>query len=528
MPTVDRGKQEKKTLMRFVKIFLFSLLVLTFLSLSWTFWKFRDRHRGYSATQFIPAAETAKLRVGFAAVPISPNIVDRWTDVDGDAQYQPGKGDAYEDVNANGRFDPVWMAGFQNRRPAKDIHDPLWARTMVIDDGRSRIALMALDVIGLMSDDVIDIRKLLARSLGVDYLSINSTHTHEGPDLLGLWGNSEYRSGVDQAYLAQVKSQAARSVQLAVEGLRPARLRFAQDLEGAAALVEDTRKPAVLDPGLRMIQAIDTENGKTLGTLVSWANHPETLWNKNLEITSDFPHYLRQGVEKGVYAGDSLLVAGLGGVAVFFNGAIGGLMTTSPSMGIPSLLGDTIYKEPSFDKAAAQGGRLALLALKALRDTAATEILEADISLKVRSIELPLDNHLYQLAAVLGVIDRGQIGWLKVRSEIAYWKLGPASFLHQPGEIYPEMVNGGVEAPPGGDYGGAIAEQPPLRSLMKGEYRFVFGMSNDMIGYIIPRTQWDEESPFAYDQSEAPYGEINSLGPQTAPILYQELRNILY
>lgn len=513
--------------MRFLKILLGLLLILAILILSWLVWHFRDRHRGYDASLSVPAQEAGSLKVGFAAVPISPTVTDVWTDVDGDACYVPENGDRYEDRNNNGRFDPVWMAGFQNRRPATGVHDPLWARTMVIDDGRTRIALVSLDVIGFMSDDVIDVRKQLPAVLGVDYTSISSTHTHEGPDLLGMWGSSDYSSGVDKRYLKYVKSQTAQSIALAVQGLRRARLRMAQDAEGAAYLVEDTRQPQVLDPGLRMIQALDYESGQTIGTLVAWANHPETLWNKNLEITSDFPHYLREGIEKGVYIGDSLVRAGLGGIAVYLNGAIGGLMTTSPEMGIPSIAGDTLYKVPSFDKAAAQGQQLALLALDALEGGEAVEISEADIRLNVRSIELPIDNELYQLAAATGLIDRGQVGWMKVRSEVAYWTLGPASFLHQPGELYPEIANGGVATPNGSDFGGLPKESPPIRNQMEGQFRFIIGLSNDMIGYVIPKTQWDVSAPFTYGNGSAPYGEINSLGPETAPILYREMQAVL-
>ncbi len=69
----------------------------------------------------------------------------------------------------------------------------------------------------------------------------------------------------------------------------------------------DTRDPMVMDPGLRLIQAIDAETDSTLGTLVAWANHPETLWSDNLYISSDFPHYVRECIEKGVYDGDTLV-----------------------------------------------------------------------------------------------------------------------------------------------------------------------------------------------------------------------------
>jgi hypothetical protein len=47
----------------------------------------------------------------------------------------------------------------------------------------------------------------------------------------------------------------------------------------------------------------------------------------------------------------------------------------------------------------------------------------------------------------------------------------------------------------------------------------MIGLANDELGYIIPKRQWDEQAPFCYGRKKAQYGEVNSLGPDTAPIL---------
>jgi hypothetical protein len=62
---------------------------------------------------------------------------------------------------------------------------------------------------------------------------------------------------------------------------------------------------------------------------------------------------------------------------------------------------------------------------------------------------------------------------------------------------------------------------------MTGDFKFITGLSNDMIGYIIPISQWDAEPPFTYGNQRSPYGEINSLGPQTAPILHSEIKRLI-
>jgi hypothetical protein len=322
-----------------------------------------------------------------------------------------------------------------------------------------------------------------------------------------------------------VKSQAIKSVAKAVEKMRPVKLRFAQDLEGASHLTMDTRKPIVKDPGLRIMQAVDAETGMTQGVLASWGSHPETLWSKNLMISSDYPHYFREGLEKGVYAGDSLVIAGLGGTAIFVNGAIGGLMCTRGSMPIESVFSDTVFTEPNFDKIEEQGKQLAMLSLKALKNKPFYSQ-TSKLSVRAKTVELAMKNKIFFLAAGLGLLDRGMSGWQKMKTEVAAFKIGKASFLCVPGEIYPELVNGGIDAPKGQDFNISPVEIPPLRELMPGKFKFVFGLANDEIGYIIPKSEWDNKEPFLYDGKKT-YGEINSFGPETAPSLHRAFKNIL-
>ncbi|RMG71352.1 MAG: hypothetical protein D6722_07000 [Bacteroidetes bacterium] len=485
-----------------------------------------DRFPGYELVLDRQTPTAGALRAGFAQRSITPAVPDSWEDVDDNAVYDPSAGDRFLDQNENGEFDPVWIAGFQSRRPAQGVHDSLWARVMVIDDGHTRLAIAAIDAIGFGHDDVLRVRAALPDSAGIDYATIVSTHTHQAPDLIGLWGPGTLTSGVDPDYQAWVIEQTAAAIAAASAALRPARLRLAQDPDGATPLVGDTRDPQVLDPGLRLIQAIDPTNDSTLGTLIAWANHPETVWNKNLWLSSDFPHYLREGVEKGLYRGDSLVRPGLGGIALYVNGAIGGLMTTHPDMPVADPWRDTSYLAPSFAKAEAQGVTLARLSLDAL--AASETVLDSGaIRLQARTIDLPLANPLFRAGAALGVLNRGTPRWMHLRSEVAYWTLGPMSVLQVPGEIYPEIVNGGIEAPEGQDFAVDPEEIPPLRELMAGDYRLVLGLANDLIGYIIPRSEWDAEPPYLYGAESAHYGEINSLGPETAPRLYQALRALL-
>ena len=88
-----------------------------------------------------------EFKVGFAELPITPDIIDEWEDINNDAQFDPDI-DHWTDVNGNNQFDAVWMAGFQNKRAAQSVKDDLMAVTAVIDDGQTRIGIIALTLLG--------------------------------------------------------------------------------------------------------------------------------------------------------------------------------------------------------------------------------------------------------------------------------------------------------------------------------------------------------------------------------------------
>jgi predicted MPP superfamily phosphohydrolase len=503
-----------------------ALLVVFGFLLAYGFHNGRDRHPDYVLDINIkPARDLAQYQAGFAAIKITPQIIDTWTDKNRNAYFDEKEGDTFDDNNKNGRFDAVWIAGFQNRRAASTIHDDLWARAMVLDDGQTRIAIVAVDLIGFTHKNALNVRKKLSKNWKIDYSVVCSTHNHQGPDMLGMWGDSFLKSGVNADYEQMVEDKIVDAIGQAVQHLKPANLSVAQDLTGAAALTTDTRKPIVKDDGLYVLQATDATADTTLGTFVVWGNHPETLWNENLAITSDFPHYVREGLEKGVYDNNKRIKKGLSGIVVYATGCVGGLMTTSPEVSIKHPFNDKTFTKPSFEKAEAQGTTLALLVLKALEKT---ESINEKIQLKAQTFEIPLDNPMFRMGVATGVLDAGYSSWLKLRTEAAVWTMGQASFITIPGEIYPEIVNGGIEIPAGADLNlQKSIETPPLRRLMKGKYKFVIGLANDEIGYIIPQSEWDEDKPYIYGSKEPLYGEINSVGPQAAPIIHQRILKML-
>jgi len=422
---------------------------------------------------------------------------------------------------------PIWIAGFGQKRQARSVHDNLFASAIAISDGTRRGVMLALDVIGFMYNDIADIREVVQKELNLDFVIVSSTHTHEGPDLIGIWGPSFFKTGVDAQYLQLVKQQSLKAIRTAVARLEPVRIQRMELTNVGADVVVDTRMPQVFDNNVRVLHFRGSNDNQTKGMLVTWANHPEVLWNANTAITSDFVHYVRDGIENGIRYDATTLHPGLGGQVVYINGAVGGLMTTLDSTPVvDSFLHQTLVT-PSFEKARTVGYRVADAVLTGISNGQETDLSGSTLSWTSKSLLLPVDNIKFRAAALLKIIRRKFEAGFKTRSEVGLLRLGDTWIGTIPGELYPEIANGGIETPAEGDFKlSTPVEVPPLRQSMKGQMNMLLCLTNDQIGYIVPRSQWDEKAPFAYGEKSAPYGEENSLGPNTAPMIHKALTEI--
>jgi hypothetical protein len=104
-----------------------------------------------------------------------------------------------------------------------------------------------------------------------------------------------------------------------------------------------------------------------------------------------------------------------------------------------------------------------------------------------------------------------------------------ALFLLIPGEIYPELVYGGITRYPGADFPDAPFEPALMEHAKKTGAKFVFvvGLANDEIGYIIPQCEWDEQPPWLNNAPERPYGEVNSVGWKAARVINEGIVALL-
>ncbi|MEJ7597036.1 MAG: hypothetical protein WKG01_03920 [Kofleriaceae bacterium] len=495
------------------------------------------------------------LRVGAGRQAYTPRGYETYTDDNGDRQYQ--KDEPFVDLNGNGKFDGVWLFG--GGRAAMGATTEVDARSLAFVQGDITIAIVYVDTIGLIAGDMDLIRQhpMLA-GLDLDHVIVGATHAHDAPDAVGLWGPTATETGRQPFVMQAIYDAAAQAVKTAVMSARPATMviastRLLNDPANPNSLTDhwnkDIRDPVIFDPTLTIARFVDAAApAVTIGTLVNWANHPEVAHFSETDpatITAHYPHWLRMHVEQGVTTAESIYaqtdLAGLGGVTVFVQGAVGGQIGSLRGTA-PRGPDGTPITEQSHAMDQAIGTNAAARALTALATTGEA-VSDLPLSLKSAVFNARIENTLFHVAFLVQLLgphplvgydaerplEVGNFPWLPLRA--TYLQIGPLALITIPGELHPELWVGGYDGswswgwplydpskpnPPLFDQ----APPPPyMRDLVLAHdgvrYPIAAGCAEDYMGYIIPAYNYalDPNDPYLVEAAGDHYEEVYSLGP---------------
>jgi hypothetical protein len=220
--------------------------------------------------------------------------------------------------------------------------------------------------------------------------------------------------------------------------------------------------PALYDPRCGVIQAVASSGknqGKVIATLVNYAVHPEVIGNGR-EITSpDLCGPLYDRIESQV-----------GGVAIFMNGAQGGMVTADNRRADGGEAND-------YEECIRIGNLLADQALEIINKAPTqTDPLihntfqQVEFSVDSPTLQYILNNSPHQYKVVSGNMVSTQMNLVNV---------GSAQILTIPGEALPNI----------GFY---------LKRKMKTDQAFLFGLTNDAFGYILSREDFDSFKRYEY------------------------------
>ena len=518
------------------------------------------------------------LKVGVAKRTWTPQNFETYTDENNDRQWESNE--PYTDLNGNHKFDAVWLFG--GGRAAERIETDVEARAMAFVEGDETFVVVYNDCIGMLAGDMDAIRAdpRLA-TLDIDHIIIGSTHAHDAPDIVGLWGPNAAVTGREDFVVDALKNADVEAITEAIQTAVPAQMTIAStklinDPTNPNSKTDywdkDIRDPVIFDPTMTVAKFTKTSDGTIIGTLINWADHPEVAHfddTVTAAINAHYPHWIREGIENGVKAADSIYAAtdlpGIGGITVFMQGAVGGQIGSIRGAPVPGPGGIPVIDETNL-KDKAIGTNVAAKALTIL-ETDGETVSALPLSLKTAVYNARIDNPGFHVAFLINVagphklvgynpdlpIDETNLPWLPLRA--TYLQVGPLGIVTAPGELHPELWVGGYDGSwswgwPLLDHAGSCSDThadcntqvacnasatcvptpnlpnfdqapapPYMRDLVLAQpgvkYPVLAGLAEDYIGYIVPAYNYvlATDNPYFNEAEGDHYEEVYSLGP---------------
>jgi len=156
-----------------------------------------------------------------------PAMASDRTDDDPDRQFQAGA--AIADITS-----PLGIpvVGGWRPAPATHVHDRLHVRTLVLDDGDTRVAFAICDLLGVPQEVSAEAKRLIEEQSGLPagQVAITGTHTHSAGSPFSYNGGTSrlYRPTGDlNDYQRFVAKRIADAVHIAINNLEPAQIGWA-------------------------------------------------------------------------------------------------------------------------------------------------------------------------------------------------------------------------------------------------------------------------------------------------------------
>ncbi len=417
----------------------------------------------------------------------------------------------------------VDMTGFGGRpSPCVGVHDDLYARALVLDNGDARIGIVTTDLLSLARPIVERVREAASESLGIapHALMLNSSHTHSGPATIYLRGLGD----LDEAYCDCLSRKIVGALRMAVDDLEDAPLRFGV----APVQVGDNRRERMPDGSTKLgvnitgavcedvqVLRVDLPDGGAKALLFAHAAHPVVLRGANVLISRDYVGYAVDGVEA---------LMGPAVTALFAQGCCGNINAGG---------------RDTFEVAAGLGRLLAgatAVAAERAQPMAGDALAGASTQLQLPYLSPPsqaeaqaqLDQARAALAALNGKdVNRGQrmvaeglVAWAEdmlavvegrlddpsARFEVQALRIGDAAVVSLEGEVFVEYATN-------------------IRAASPFEHTMVLAYTNGCIGYV-PTAAAYPDGGYEVNTAYRYYG-IQMIAPESERVILDEAQRLL-
>ncbi|MBN1555031.1 MAG: neutral/alkaline non-lysosomal ceramidase N-terminal domain-containing protein [Phycisphaerae bacterium] len=378
----------------------------------------------------------------------------------------PGLKAGFASRNLISQIKGIPLAGYGQRLnlPSQGVHDPIYAKFMVLETPETRMAIITLDLIGVNLALRNDLQRIIPEGVPLqpDHVILAATHTHAG---YGALSKSSGNFAMDTLVLATCGPFNQRLYEEFLEKLRSGLAEAWRDRAPAKLGVglgkEDRfhynrgRKGGVTDPDLYVVKITDPK-GKLRGVLVNYAAHPTCTGSENLLVSADYPGAFQRAFEK----------AHPGATAMFTNGAVGDQGPRCPDK-----------KRKGFDKAE-QIGKLLAERVDALQKTIRCDV-AVSIGCRTKMLDMPNNDR----------------DWFKQmlsprRSCFHQITFGDTLIMSLPGEPCAQI---GLNLK-------AAAKKRGFKHAM------IMGLCGDYCGYFVHRDDYKNPGSHGYEKSQNFYG----------------------
>ena len=210
--------------------------------------------------------------------------------------------------------------GARGRNVSTGVHDPLFAKALVLTDGERISAWVTMDLGYADSSLTDDVRAGVRSVLGFDDVFLTASHTHSGPHFVSGFPDP------DAPWTTWLRRELVGVVVDAYNTLQPARLGVGWGhvnlghnrrrilADGSVDMFWENRAGSPTNPVDTSVAIVgfDTVAGTPIATLVNLAIHPVVLGPENLLYSADYPGAMMHVVEREG-----------GGLTMFLQGAAG-------------------------------------------------------------------------------------------------------------------------------------------------------------------------------------------------------------
>ena len=195
---------------------------------------------------------------------------------------------------------PAWLSGFAARKEvSRGVHRNLTATCVVFDNGATRLAFVALDILCILEKQLEGLRAA-GQMAGIppQNLTVNFSHTHYAPGI-----EDERNAGYADLFQSRTESL----FQAAVDDLQPAVLDYTvgsctmginrrqRGADGKIGFRPEPRNP--IDPDVPILRVLSPD-GRVRSVIFGYACHPTSIGNVDawFLVNTDYPGYARDWV----------------------------------------------------------------------------------------------------------------------------------------------------------------------------------------------------------------------------------------